>query len=287
MFIPSPARPAAALALAALATLAAGCGSSSTKSPSSPSSSTSSSTSSPSSSGSAGSGPASSSTPVQGTITVFAAASLTKAFTSLGRQFESAHPGTTVKFNFGASSTLAQQIIAGAPADVFASASPKNMTQVTNAGDASGPKTFATNVAEIAVAPASAGKVTTVADLAKPGVKVALCQPQVPCGALAQKVLGKAKVSVKPVTEGLDVKSTLAYVTSGQADAAVVYVTDVLAAGSKVKGVELPPADNASTAYPIATVKASKNTQAAAAFEDLVLSPAGQSVLGGAGFQKP
>ncbi len=218
---------------------------------------------------------------------MFAAASLTKAFTSLGRQFESAHPGTTVKFSFGASSTLAQQIIAGAPADVFASASPKNMTQVTDAGDASGPKTFATNVAEIAVAPASAGKVTTVVDLAKPGVKVALCQPQVPCGALAQKVLGKAKVSVKPVTEGLDVKSTPAYVTSGQADAAVVYVTDVLAAGSKVKGVELPPADNASTAYPIATAKASKNTQAAAACEDLVLSPAGQSLLGKAGFQKP
>jgi len=246
------------------------------------------SSSSSTSSGSTPSTPASSSAPaLSGSITVFAAASLTGAFTDLGKQFEAAHPGTTVKFSFGSSSTLAQQIIAGAPADVFASASATNMKQVTDAGDAADPKTFANNVAEIAVSPASASKVTSLADLAKPGVKVALCQVQVPCGALAKSVLDKAGVTVTPVTQGLDVKSTLAYVTSGEADAAVVYVTDVKAAGSAVTGVEIPAAQNASTVYPIATVKASSNTAVASAFEDLVLSSAGQGVLSGVGFQKP
>jgi molybdate transport system substrate-binding protein len=224
---------------------------------------------------------------LSGSITVFAAASLTKAFTELGKQFQASHPGTTVKFSFGASSALAQQILAGAPADVFASASKKNMKQVTDNGDAVGAKTFALNVAEIAVAPGSAGKVTSLADLGKSGVKVALCQVQVPCGALAQQVLAKAKVTVQPATQGLDVKSTLAYVTSGEVDAAVVYVTDVQAAGAKVKGIEIPKADNASTAYPIAAVKNSKNAALAAAFEALVLSPAGQDALSRAGFRAP
>lgn len=261
----------ALLALLVTTTLASACGSSS--------------------SSSSGSTPSTSSSPsapaLSGTITVFAAASLTGTFTRLGKDFEAAHPGTTVKFSFGASSTLAQQILAGAPADVFASASAKNMQQVTDAGDAADPRTFANNVAEIAVAPSAAGRVTSLADLAGPGVKVALCQPQVPCGALAQSVFTRAGITVKPVTQGLDVKSTLAYVTSGEADAAVVYVTDVRAAGAAVEAVEIPSAQNASTAYPIATVKGSRNTAVAQAFEDLVLSPAGQAVLTGAGFQQP
>lgn len=221
-----------------------------------------------------------------GTVTVLAAASLTKAFTALGAQFEMAHPGTKVVFSFGPSSGLAQQVLAGAPADLFASASPKNMKQVTDAGDASDPRTFAKNVAEVAVAPARKAAVTSLADLAKPGVKVALCAPTVPCGALALKVLGNAHVSVKPVTQGLDVKSTLAYVTSGQVDAAVVYVTDVLAAGDKVVGVPVPAAVNASTAYLIAPVKGG-HADLAQAFEDLVLSPAGQAALAAAGFSAP
>ncbi len=258
------------VALVAVTTLASACGSSSSSSGSSPGTSAS------------PSAPA-----LSGSITVFAAASLTGTFTALGKQFEAAHPGTTVKFSFGASSTLAQQILAGAPADVFASASATNMKQVTDAGDAADPRTFADNIAEIAVSPAAASRVTSLADLAKPGVKVALCQPQVPCGALAQSVFTKAGVTVKPVTQGLDVKSTLAYVTGGEADAAVVYVTDVKAAGAAVTAVQIPAAQNASTAYPIATVKASSNVAVASAFEDLVLSPAGQSVLSGAGFQKP
>jgi molybdate transport system substrate-binding protein len=234
------------------------------------------------------SGAAPSSAPsLSGKITVFAASSLTKTFTALGKQFEAAHPGTTVVFSFEASSSLAQKIIAGAPADLFASASAKNMEQVTASGDASDPQTFASNVAEIAVAPRSKDKVRSLADLAKPGLKVALCQPEVPCGALAQKVLANAGVTVKPVTQGLDVKSTLAYVKAEEVDAAIVYVTDVKAAGATVVGVEVPAADNASTAYLIAPVKASGNTVVAAAFQALVLSPAGQDALAEAGFQGP
>lgn len=238
--------------------------------------------------GSAPGTPASTSaTALTGTITVFAAASLTKTFTALGHQFEAAHPGTTVKFSFGASSALAQQILAGAPADVFASASPKNMTQVATPGDAVDPKTFATNFAEIAVTPSVATRVRSIADLGRAGLKVALCQPQVPCGALAQKVLANAHVTVQPVTQGLDVKSTLAYVVSGEVDAAIVYVTDVKAAGAKVRGVEIPGPANASTAYVIAPIRSTRNPALAAAFEDFVLSPAGQGALGLAGFHRP
>ena len=155
------------------------------------------------------------------------------------------------------------------------------MKQVTDAGDAADPRTFATNVAEIAVAPAAAGRVTGLADLAKPDVKVALCQPQVPCGALAQSVLTKAGVTVKPVTQGLDVKSTLAYVTGGEADAAVVYVTDVQAAGAAVTGVAIPAAQNASTAYPIATVKASSNAALARRSRTWCCRPPGRACSAG------
>jgi molybdate transport system substrate-binding protein len=218
-----------------------------------------------------------------GTITVFAAASLTGTFTQLGKDFEAAHPGTTVKFSFAGSTALATQILAAAPADLFASASTTSMTQVTDAGAASEPQTFANNVAEIAVSPDS--RVTGLADL--PNVKLALCDPTVPCGAIAVKVLGNAHVRVRPVTLALDVKSTLAYVTNGSADAAIVYVTDVLAAGLKVKGIPIPADLNATTAYQIAPVKASKNTTLAKAFEDFVLSSRGQAALAAAGFQQP
>ncbi len=227
----------------------------------------------------------SSSPALTGTITVFAASSLTGTFTSLGKSFEAANPGTTVKFSFGSSSTLAQQIIAGAPADVFASASPKNMTQA--AAEVSTPTDFVSNTAEIAVAPDASSKVASIADLGRSGVTVALCAPSVPCGALAATVLKKAGVTVKPKTEGLDVKSTLAYVTDGQVDAAVVYVTDVKAAGSKVVGVPVPAADNASTEYPIATVDDSKDAALAAAFVAYVEGATGKAVLTAAGFSAP
>jgi molybdate transport system substrate-binding protein len=222
-----------------------------------------------------------------GTITVFAAASLMGSFTQLGQQFDAAHPGDTVKFSFGPSSGLATQISSGAPADVFASASPKNMDSVVAAGDASSPQDFAKNTAEIAVPPSNPGKVTSVADLAKSSVKVALCQPQVPCGVIAASVFTNAKITVKPVTLQPDVKSVLTQVELGNVDAGVVYVTDVMAAGAKVKGVPIPASDNASTLYPIAAISKSKHLSVAQAFIAYVLSSAGQQVLTAAGFQKP
>lgn len=234
----------------------------------------------------ASSGPAASAK-LSGSITVFAAASLQGAFTTIGQQFQAAHPGVKVTFSFGPSSGLAQQIISGAPADVFASASPKNMQQVVSAGDAASPATFASNVMEVATPPGNPGHVSSVADLAKKPVKVALCQPQVPCGAVAAQVFSNAKITVRPVTLQPDVKSVLTQVELGNVDAGMVYVTDVKAAGTKVRGVVIPAAENASTAYPIAPVSKSSNLAVARAFEAYVLSPAGQSVLAAAGFQKP
>jgi len=222
-----------------------------------------------------------------GTVTVFAAASLTESFTSLGRQFEAAHPGTTVKFNFGASSSLAENINQGAPADVFASASPKNMQQVVDADGASDPKTFARNVMQIAVPPDNPAGVREVTDLARSNVKVALCQPQVPCGAVAQQVFENVNITVKPVTQGADVKAVLTTVQLGEVDAGMVYRTDVRAAGTKVRGIEIPADQNASTSYPIAALTEAPNPAGAAAFVDYVLSPDGEKVLEQAGFAAP
>jgi molybdate transport system substrate-binding protein len=208
-------------------------------------------------------------------------------FTQLGKQFEAAHPGDTVKFNFGASSTLATQITSGAPADVFASAAPANMDTVVKAGDASNPQNFAENTAEVAVPPSNPAKVTSVNDLAKSSVKVALCQPQVPCGVVAAEVFKNAGITVKPVTLQPDVKSVLTQVELGNVDAGMVYVTDVMAAGSKAKGVTIPASENASTLYPIAPISSSKEKAVAQEFVAYVLSPAGQSVLTAAGFKQP
>ena len=265
-----------ALTVVALAAAAvAGCSSSS--SPSTPSGST--------SSPAAAAG--SSSAGQTGTITVFAAASLKETFTELGKQFEAAHPGDTVKFSFGASSALATQINSGAPADVFASASPKNMNQVVTAGNASNPQDFAKNVMEVAVPPSNPAKVTSVNDLAKSSVKTALCQPQVPCGVVAAEVFKNAKITVKPVTLQPDVKSVLTQVELGNVDAGVVYVTDVQAAGAKVKGVTIPADVNASTLYPIAALSHSQEEAIAQAFVAYVLSPTGEQVLKAAGFEQP
>lgn len=230
---------------------------------------------------------ASSSAALSGSITVFAASSLKEAFTTIGQQFQAAHPGVKVTFSFGASSTLAIQITSGAPADVFASASTKNMQEVVTAGDASSPVNFVKNVMEVAVPPSNPGHVTSVNDLAKSSVKVALCQPQVPCGSVAVKVFANARITVKPVTLQPDVKSVLTQVELGNVDAGMVYVTDVNAAGSKVKGILIPDNVNASTEYPIAAVSKSANSALAQAFVAYVLSPAGQSVLTADKFEKP
>ena len=208
-------------------------------------------------------------------------------FTQLGKQFEAAHPGDSVKFSFGPSSGLATQITSGAPADVFASAAPANMDSVVQAGDASNPQTFAKNTMEVATPPKNPGQVTSVNDLAKKSVKVALCQPQVPCGVVAAEVFKNAGIKVKPVTLQPDVKSVLTQVELGNVDAGMVYVTDVKAAGAKVKGVTIPASQNASTLYPIATISSSTHQAEAEAFVAYVLSPAGEQVLTAAGFQQP
>jgi molybdate transport system substrate-binding protein len=233
------------------------------------------------------SGGSSSGNEIAGTIQVFAAASLTEVFTDLGKQFEKDHPGTKVVFQFAASSALATNIDQGDKADVFASASPTNMQTVVAAGNASDPKTFAKNQMEIAVPPDNPGHVDSLDDLAKPAIKVALCQPQVPCGKTAQQVFTNANIAVKPVTEQPDVKSTLAQVENDAVDAGVVYVTDVKSAGAKVEGVEIAADVNASTAYPIAVIKSSGNKPAAQAWVGFVLSGTGQSALKAAGFLSP
>jgi molybdate transport system substrate-binding protein len=222
-----------------------------------------------------------------GAITVFAAASLQGSFTQLGQQFEALHPGSKVTFSFGPSSGLATQIIDGAPADVFASAAVHNMNQVVSAGKAAGASDFARNKMEIAVPPGNPGHVSSVHSLSKSSVKVAVCQPQVPCGVVAKKVFSKASVSVTPVTLETDVKSVLTKVELGDVDAGMVYVTDVKAAGSKVKGVAIPASENATTTYPIATISKSSHAATARAFVNYVMSPAGEKVLAADGFEKP
>jgi molybdate transport system substrate-binding protein len=222
-----------------------------------------------------------------GQLTVLAAASLTGSFTKLGQAFESAHPGTKVVFSFGASSTLATQITSGAPADVFASASTKNMDAAVAAGAAVDPKPFARNAMEIAVPPANPAGIARLSDLARPGVKVVLCAAEVPCGSAARKVFGNARLDVRPVSDEADVKATLSKVILGEADAGVVYVTDVLAAAGKVKGIAIPADVNASTSYPIAALSRSKDASLARAFVAYVLSADAAAILADTGFEKP
>ncbi|MFI5819616.1 molybdate ABC transporter substrate-binding protein [Streptomyces rishiriensis] len=231
---------------------------------------------------------ASSSPKLSGTVTVFAAASLKESFTTLGKEFEKAHPGTKVTFNFSGSDTLAASITGGAPADVFASASPKTMAIVTAKKDAVGtPATFVRNQLEIATLPGNPDKISSLKDLTGSGLKVVLCDRKVPCGAAAQKALDAGKLKLTPVSYEEDVKSALNKVVLKEADAAVVYKTDVKAAGSKVEGVEFPESASAVNAYPITLLKDAPNAEAAKAFIALVQSDEGQKVLTEAGFLKP
>ena len=221
---------------------------------------------------------------LSGTINVFAAASLTGTFTQLGKDFEAAHPGVRVVFNFAGSSALAQQINQGAPADVFASAAPKNMDQVTDKGTAT---TFVQNKLEIAVPKGNPGKIAGLTDFADKNKKIAICAVQVPCGAAAKKVFDATKIVAEPDSLEQDVKAALAKVSLGEVDAALVYKTDVLAAKGKVEGIDFPEADKAINEYPIATLTEAKNPDGAKAFVDFVLSARGRTVLTAAGFDAP
>lgn len=225
---------------------------------------------------------------VTGTVTVFAAASLTESFTTIGKDFEAANPGVRVTLSFAGSSALATQINQGAPADVFASAAPANMKVVTDAGNGDGtPTTFVRNQLVIAVPKGNPGGVTGLTDLTKPDAKVALCAEQVPCGAAAKTALDAAAVKVTPVTLEQDVKAALSKVKLGEVDAALVYRTDAKAAADDVDGIGFPESARAVNDYPIIVLKNAPNKAAARAFVDYVLADTGRSVLTAAGFQTP
>jgi molybdate transport system substrate-binding protein len=222
------------------------------------------------------------------TLTVFAAASLTEAFEKLAPGFEHDNANVKVRYNFGGSSALAQQINQGAPADVFAAASPATMKTVIDAGNGDAvASTFVRNQLVIAVPPKNPKAIKGLADLARPGLKVALCAEQVPCGAAAKAVLAAAGVGLTPVTLEQDVKAALAKVRLGEADAALVYRTDVRSASSDVEGVEFPESGKAINDYPIVVVKNAPNKVAAQAFVAYVTTGQGRAVLAALGFQLP
>ena len=219
------------------------------------------------------------------TVTVYAAASLTTTFQDIGEEFEEEHDGVTVEFSFGGSSDLVAQIQEGAPADVFASADTATMDKLT-ADDlqASDPQDFASNTLEIAVPPGNPAGITSFADLATSGVNVVVCAPEVPCGAATRKVEDATGVAISPVSEEQSVTDVLAKVASGEADAGVVYVTDIKAAGGDVEGVAFPESSEAVNTYPIVALKDAADADLAQQFVDLVLGDTGQGILEEAGF---
>ncbi len=237
--------------------------------------------------------PASASAPAAakptGEITVSAASSLTEAFTRIGTQFERKYPGTDVTFNFDASSALVLQVRSGAPVDVFASADRSNMAELVDGGQTRAkPVDFAANELAIAVKPGNPGKVRSLADLETAGV-VALCAPEVPCGKYAGAALAAAGTTIpaEHITRAANAKATLTAVSTGDADAAVVYVTDVKSAGSRVTGVKIPDAQNEIAVYSIAPLADAAKPTTAKAFARYVASPAGRKVLGRYGFLAP
>lgn len=222
------------------------------------------------------------------TLTVFAAASLTDTFTELGSTFEADNPGVTVSFNFAGSSDLVAQIQDGAPADVFASADSKNMDKAVDGDVVSGnPALFATNTLIIATPPENPANIETFADLAKPGLKLVICAPQVPCGNATVVVAESVGVKLAPVSEEQSVTDVLGKVRSGDADAGLVYVTDVAGAGDKVLGIEFPESSAQVNKYPIVGLKNSEHAELANAFVEFITSADAQVVFAAAGFGKP
>lgn len=274
---------AALIAAAACATLVlAGCSTTAPSASGSASGSTASGTAGRSTAtGSASAGPT-------GSITVFAAASLQQTFTTLGKRYEAAHPGTTISFSFAGSSDLVTQIQNGAPADVFASADEANMAKLEKTDLAAGsPADFATNVLEIAVAPGNPKHIEDLRDLTASDIQLVTCAAPVPCGAATAKVEAAAGVDLRPVSEEQSVTDVLGKVESGQADAGLVYVTDVRGADGKVDGVSFDAADDAVNTYPIGVLRDAANPSLATAFSAYVRSTSGQKVLAAAGFGNP
>lgn len=234
-----------------------------------------------------GSAPTPEADTLEGTVTVFAAASLTETFDALEAEFEAAHPNVDVVLSYGGSSALATQITEGAPADVFAAANESTMTTVTEAGDAGDTTIFTTNSLELVVPAGNPADVTGLADLANPDLAIALCDPAVPCGSAAQALLDSADITASPDTLEQDVKAVLTKVELGEADAGLVYITDVKAAGDTVEGIIVPEAAAVINRYPIAVLTGAPNPDAAQAWVDFVLSEDGQSALADAGFVAP
>ena len=222
------------------------------------------------------------------TLTVFAAASLTATYEELADIFEEANPGVTVSLNFGGSSGLVTQIQEGAPADVFASADEANMTKLVDAELAAGtPEVFATNRLQIAVPTGNPAGIETFADLAHEGLRLVICAPEVPCGAATAAVAEIAGVTLAPVSEESAVTDVLGKVRSGEADAGLVYVTDVIGAAGEVEGIAFPESDEVVNVYPIVVVEGAAQPELAEAFLALVLSEEGQAILAAAGFGAP
>jgi len=233
--------------------------------------------------------PTSTSPSLTGSITVSAASSLSKVFPALATRFEASHRGTSVTFNFGSSGALATQIVQGAPADVFAAAGPAPMASVQAAGSLAGPSaTFARNSLEIVVKPGNPLGIRGLSNLPRAHV-VALCVPTAPCGATADEALARAKVNLMPVavSRAPDVDATLAQVTAGDADAAVVYVTNAATVGSTAVGVPIPPSQNVTTSYPIAVIRTTSDPKLARAWTAYVLGPVGAAALLRAHFLPP
>lgn len=219
---------------------------------------------------------------------MFAAASLTEAFTELGKVYEEQNDGSTARFSFGASSDLAGQINAGAPADVFASADEPNMAKVVDAGSNAGePVSFAANVLVIAVPKGNPGQVESLEDLADKRLKVAVCAAEVPCGNAARRLFDIVGVKASIDTEEPDVKAVLTKVELGEVDAGLVYHSDALAAGDRIEAIEIRQADRALNTYPIVTVKDGPDPRAGQGFIDLVQSDQGQKTLEKWGFRSP
>lgn len=220
-------------------------------------------------------------------ITVYAAASLTAGFEQLAGDFEAEHDGVQVRLTFGGSSDLAAQIDQGAPADVFASADQVTMAGLVDAGLVSDPADVAANTLMIAVPPDNPASVSDLADLAGEDVRLVVCAPAVPCGDAAVRLAAQQDVELSPVSEEQSVTDVLTKVASGEADAGLVYVTDVAAAGDDVRGIEVPGAEQVVNTYPIATVVDSEVPDLARDFVDLVRGPEGQAALEDLGFRAP
>ncbi|HEV2036017.1 MAG TPA: molybdate ABC transporter substrate-binding protein [Candidatus Dormibacteraeota bacterium] len=234
---------------------------------------------------SGGATPSPSSKSLSGYISVFAAASLTASFNALGTSFHRANPGVGVNLNYAGTPTLVTQIEQGAPADVFASADTANMEKLTRDGFTTGrAQVFAQNQLEIVVGPGNPKGITGLADLAKPGVIYISEGPTVPAGKYSLQALEKAGVKVTPKSLETSVSAVIGKIELGEADAGIIYTTDITAAGSKVQGVQIPTADNVIATYPLVAVKGTTNLAVANAFIAYVLSATGQSTLARFGF---